>query len=84
MSRPCHFSARKNPKDSDNGYHRTLQTCAAGSGVTVISSSFPLLKGCLVKSDDEYSSDTGLIVSGKVEGGNSTVVRPCVSSINGF
>jgi len=76
LSRFGHFSGRDNPNGSDNGDHRTLQSCAAGSGVTVTSSPFPLLEGCLTESNDEYSSDTGLVVSGGVEGGNSTMVRP--------
>ncbi|CAM9989444.1 unnamed protein product [Ectocarpus fasciculatus] len=39
--------------------HRQLQTCAEGSGVTVTSSMFPLLEGCLVEMD--------LIDGGEVE-----------------
>ena len=56
---------------------RRLQTttCADGSGVTVTSTEFPLLEGCLGESEDarfnnaqvEFSSDTGIILAGVTE-----------------
>eukprot|EP00903_Cladosiphon_okamuranus_P011462 g10796.t1 len=61
---------------SETGSRRKQQTCADGSGVTVTSSLFPLLEGCLEESHDwrfinnhvEFISATGLIVSLLLEG----------------
>lgn len=52
--------------------HRKLQetTCGVGSGVSVTSSEFPLLEGCLdeidlyINSEFEFISSTGIIISG--------------------
>ncbi|CBJ26644.1 expressed unknown protein [Ectocarpus siliculosus] len=57
-------------KNTDNhDRHRRLQTCAEGSGVTVTSSMFPLLEGCLVETDlieggeAEFVGETGMIAA---------------------
>lgn len=57
-------------KNTDNhDRYRQLQTCAEGSGVTVTSSLFPLLEGCLFEMDMfvggyvEFVGDTGMIAS---------------------
>ncbi|CAN0500726.1 unnamed protein product, partial [Ectocarpus sp. 12 AP-2014] len=57
-------------KNTDNrDRYRRLQTCAEGSGVTVTSSMFPLLEGCLVEMDlveggeVEFVGETGVIAS---------------------
>ncbi|CAM9789902.1 unnamed protein product [Ectocarpus sp. 4 AP-2014] len=57
-------------KNTDNrDRYRRLQTCAEGSGVTVTSSMFPLLEGCLVEMDlieggeVEFVGETGVITS---------------------
>lgn len=47
------------------------------------SPAFPLLEGCLAESEDQYSSDTGLIVSGELEGSTEVlyVNVSCSSSL---
>lgn len=62
-------NSNKDSSSNNNGFRRKLQTCAAGSGVTVTSSLFPLMEGCLVEDDIfvggeiEYDGDTGLILA---------------------
>lgn len=70
-------SARDHPSAKDGP--RKLQSCETGSGISVTSSAFPLLEGCLAESEDVYSSDTGRIVSGDTEGGNNSTVTSCAS-----
>ena len=56
------------------------ETCAAGSGVTVTSSDFPDLEGCLeeidlyVNNEVEFVSDTGLILAGGATTDPQTVI----------
>lgn len=62
-------SLAKHTKNTDNhDRQRQLQTCAEGSGVTVTSSLFPLLEGCLAEMDVldgemEFIGDAGMIAS---------------------
>lgn len=63
-------SLKKHAKNIDNhDRHRRLQTCAEGSGVTVTSSMFPPLEGCLAEMDlieggeVEFVGETGVIAS---------------------
>lgn len=73
----------------DGGGRRKLQTCSDGSGVTVTSSEFPLLEGCLDEFEDtrfangqvEFLSSTGLIVSSLTEATGSTVRVWCLGFV---
>jgi len=76
LPRSLRFSTGDIPTGNGNvGDLRALRDCVLGSGVAVTSPSFPLLEGCLAEDQDGYLSDTGLIVSGEVEEGDSTMVK---------
>ena len=78
-----YFSANDvtNAFSNGSGRRKLQESCPEGSGVTVTSSEFPLLEGCLQESEGarflnshvEFSSDTGLIVSGLSATDSTTV-----------
>ena len=64
----------------DGGGGRKLQSCAVGSGVTVTSSEFPLLEGCLQEFDGDFASATGAILGLVPDGATSVILLRSRSS----
>lgn len=66
LLKTAQFPAPPSSAGENGGVRRKLQSCSAGSGVTVTSSEFPVLEGCLIETEVfvnfqvEYVTEDGL------------------------